>query len=253
MIPQTVVAFFFFLLLVAPGVCYELLSERRRPSINETAFREAARVALYSFGFSFSACVIIALLRIQFPTALFDPAAYSHDSKTYLKTFFTAVIWTVVIEVFIAFALVLITDLIFVTKLHSKLSRRLPKWVRKAVSSSGLRKPGIWWQLFEYGDWRNKNTIPQLSIRLSDGSRMSGYLAMYTTYNKFENAEIAITKGIGEDIKMRMLDQKESDPNDATTDRKPKELPDDVVWVRGEDISYIKVKYKKSDVIKKKS
>ncbi|MGD1237500.1 DUF6338 family protein [Mycobacterium seoulense] len=256
MIPQTIVGFFFFLLLVAPGVRYELLRERRRPAINETAFREAARVALYSFGFSFSACVIISLLRIKFRTALFDPVAYNRDSKTYLATSYTAMIWTVVIEVLIAFALVYILDFVFATKLHLRFLDRLPAPLQKAMSPT-IQKHGLWWELFENRFWRKDGKVPLLRIRLSDGSRVAGYLAGYTTYDKLENAEIAVTKGEGRGTQMLMLDRKDSDPNDATIGNQPKPIPDDVVWIRGEDISYIKVEYANaapsSGVRKKKS
>lgn len=254
MIPQTIVGFFFFLLLVAPGVRYELLREQRRPAINETAFREAARVALYSFGFSFSACAIIALLRIKFRTALFDPAAYNHDNKTYLNTFYTAMIWTVVIEVLIAFALVYILDLIFATKLQLRLLNCLPKPIQRAMSPA-IQKHGLWWELFENKFWRKDGKVPLLRIRLSGGSRIAGFLAGYTTYDKLENAEIAITKGEGEGTQMLMLDRTDSDENDATLGKQAKPIPEDVVWVRGEDISYIKVQYadraSSSDVGKK--
>ncbi|WP_373122358.1 DUF6338 family protein [Mycobacterium marinum] len=243
MIPQTIVGFFFFLLLVAPGVRYELLRERRRPAINETAFREAARVALYSFWFSSSACAIIALLRIKFRTALFDPVAYHHDNKTYLNAFYTATIWTIVIEVVIAFALVYIVDIFFATKFHLRLLACLPAPIRKVLLPT-IQKHGLWWELFETKFWRAEGKVPLLRIRLSDGSRIAGFLASYTTsYDKLENAEIAITKGEGEGTQMLMLDRTDSDVNDPTIGKEAKPIPEDVVWVRGGDISYIKVQY----------
>jgi len=242
-IPQTVIGFFFFLLLVAPGVCYELLRERRRPAIHETAFREATRVALYSFGFSFSACVVIALLRIKLRTALFDPAAYNRDNKGYLDTFYTAMIWTVVVEVLIAFALVFIVDLIVVTRFYLKLLKFVPKSKQK-VWSPKVRKHGLWWQLFEKGSWREEDKIPLLRIRLSDGSRIAGFLAGYTASDKFENTEIVIAQGEVKGSEMRMLDRADSDDaSDVTSRKKAKPIADDYVWVRGEDISYIGVRY----------
>jgi uncharacterized protein DUF6338 len=236
-IPQTVVAFVFFLLLVAPGASYELLRERRQPVITETAFREAARVALYSAWFSLLACGVIALLRIKFRTGLFDPGAYNNNHKAYLATYLTATIWTVVLEVLIALGLAFLTDLFFVAKLDSKLRAKLPKSINKAISPY-IQKHGIWLHLFKDLEWRSRDEIPQLSIRLSDGTKIVGYLAMFTPYDTFEKAEIAIKRGEGDSGRILL--------HDRTKPGQEKLLPisDDVVWVRVEDISFIKVKYK---------
>lgn len=51
MTPQTMGALAAFLALVAPGIVFELRRERRRARRAETAFREAARVALGSLAF----------------------------------------------------------------------------------------------------------------------------------------------------------------------------------------------------------
>jgi hypothetical protein len=236
-IPQTVVAFVFFLLLVAPGVTYELLYERRRPAVSETAFREAARIALYSFWFSFVACGIIALLRLAFPTGLFDPVAFHSDSKSYLKSYFTAIVWTVALEVLIALVLVFITDLFIVANLHVKLLVHLPPSVQKAISPY-IRKHGIWWHFFEDAAWRKESTIPRLNIRLSDGTKIVGFLAMFTPYNTFDKTEIAITRGQGENGRMQLLDRKA-----PAAEQEFKTINDDVVWIRVEDISYLRVKY----------
>ena len=237
MIPQTVVAFVFFLLLVAPGVTYELLYERRRPAITETAFREAARIALYSFWFSFVACGIIALLRLIFPAVLVDPVAYNNDNKSYLKLHFTAIVWTVALEVIIALGLVFITDLIVVAKLHLKLLRHLPASVQRSISPF-IRKHGIWWHLFEDEFWRKGDKVPRLHVRLSDGSKIVGFLAMFTPYDTFDKTEIAITRGQGQNGRMQLLDR-----TAPIEEQKFKPINDDVIWVRVDDISYLRVKY----------
>jgi Family of unknown function (DUF6338) len=51
-----VISFFFF---VVPGLVWELLVERRRPSKSESAFREASRVALVSTPFSAASVAIV--------------------------------------------------------------------------------------------------------------------------------------------------------------------------------------------------
>lgn len=241
MIPQTVVGFFFFLLLVAPGVGYELLRERRTPHIDETAFREVARVALYSFAFSFSALAIIALLRIRFPAFLFDLGAYSRDSAGYVKSHYTAVIWTVILEVLIAFALVLAVDRISAAKLHSWIYRKLPSSIQKIVATY-IRRHGIWWDILVASVPEDK--IPQLSIRLSDGSRVAGFFHMCTAYNTFDKAEICIKRG--EQGPMLLLDGQDPSEQNLEVKQFKQLVNDDFIWVRGEDISYIKVQYKQA-------
>jgi hypothetical protein len=240
MIPKTVVEFFFFLLLVAPGVGYELLRERRTPKRDQTAFREISRVALYSFWFSFLSCVIIALLRVPFPTALFDPAAYVRDPKQYLNSYYAAIGWTVILEVSIAFALVYVIDQVSTTKLFSKMYTK--------IFPRDIHENGLWFDLFHAIP---EDTVAMLKIRLLDGSRMSGYFHGCTAYDTFENAEIAIKKS--KTSPMLMLDRQDSIGQQQPYTQKSQKLGDDIIWVRGEDISYIKVKYTKIDVVKKNS
>jgi hypothetical protein len=52
MTPTTVGAFVGFAIFVVPGLCWELLRERKLPALRGSAFREAARVALTSGLFS---------------------------------------------------------------------------------------------------------------------------------------------------------------------------------------------------------
>ena len=250
MIPQTVLGFFFFLLLVAPGVSYQLLRERRDPQIRETAFREAARVALYSFWFSFLASAIIILLRILFPTSLgdfvIDPGAYAHNTQDYINSHYKAIVSTVVLEVLIAFALVIAVDQISSAKLYAKFCARLPgpiEKIFKSISTGGrtyeITSHGLWWDMFLT---ISKKEIAWLSIRLTDGSRVSGFFHMCTSYDRYENAEIAIKKGkVDDGGSMLVLDKQDLNKQDGD---KPQELHDeDLIWVRGDDISYIKVTY----------
>lgn len=55
MIPTTVATLVGFLLFVAPGLLWEMLVERRKPNKDESAFREASRVAVVSAPFSTAA------------------------------------------------------------------------------------------------------------------------------------------------------------------------------------------------------
>jgi Family of unknown function (DUF6338) len=96
-IPQTIVAFWFFLLLVAPGLTYELMRERRRPTIVGTAFREASRIALSSFTFSLlSFCMLIGIRQIK-QEWIFDLGAYLREPTQYIHKNYSLFISTAIL------------------------------------------------------------------------------------------------------------------------------------------------------------
>ena len=198
-----------------------------------------SRVALYSFLFSFLASLIIAALRMAFPTFLLDLGAYSRNRDEYVSAHYTAVIWTVVLQVLIAFALVFLTDQYLAAGIPSKLNEKLPDRLQKVISTD-IVQHGIWWDLFVVAvkKGEQKGKIAQLNIRLTDGSRVVGFFLTCTPYDDFEKAEIAIKRGSGP---MLLLDTE--DPLEQKSSKKLEN--DDVIWVRGEDISYIRVQYKK--------
>ena len=199
-------------------------------SVGETAFREAARVALYSFYFTFLATAIIVLLRIPFATYIFDPTAYGKDSSGYVKAHYVTIVWTVVAEVIIAFLLVFITDRLSARKVLPHIQSRLPKPIKKLMDDGITHDYGIWWSLFVAA--KPPNEEPLLSICLTNGTRVLGYFHACTAYDSFEKTEIAIKAGTDP---MYVIDG-------ATSTAQP--INHKYIWVRGEDISYIRVKYK---------
>jgi hypothetical protein len=73
MIPDTWLSVLLFLLFVAPGLLFDMLSERRRASYTESAFREASRVALASVVFSLVAIAVLGGIRVIVPQVFPDP------------------------------------------------------------------------------------------------------------------------------------------------------------------------------------
>jgi hypothetical protein len=84
-IPQTIAALAAFLFLVAPGLTFELIRERRRPPIDETAFREASRVALASLVFTLLSLLILSIGRALSPKLLPDPQVWVETGNPYMK------------------------------------------------------------------------------------------------------------------------------------------------------------------------
>jgi Family of unknown function (DUF6338) len=83
MIPETFAALYAFLGLVAPGLIYQILREKRRPAVDETAFREASRIALTSLVFTTVATLLMTLLGVVAPGLFPDIAAWITTGKTY--------------------------------------------------------------------------------------------------------------------------------------------------------------------------
>jgi cytochrome c biogenesis factor len=100
--PNSVSTLLGFLFLVAPGVSYEIRRERRRPALQNSAFREAARIALWSLVFMTPTVVALALLSSVFPTHLPDVLAWSAQGKDYAKQFSSQIASFLLAEVVVA-------------------------------------------------------------------------------------------------------------------------------------------------------
>jgi hypothetical protein len=72
-----------FLLLVAPGLLFQLTRERFRPSLRESAFREVGNIALGSVVFHTLALLISLLLAWRFLT-VFDIERWLRQGKSYV-------------------------------------------------------------------------------------------------------------------------------------------------------------------------
>ena len=59
-----------FLLFVAPGIAFDLLSRRRRAAADESTFREVSRVALSSLAFSLPALAAVVVIGSQIPAVV---------------------------------------------------------------------------------------------------------------------------------------------------------------------------------------
>jgi len=162
-IPQTILSLIAFLFLVAPGILFELLQERRRPARTETAFREAGRTALASLLFSLAAILLLAIVdRWRVPGLVPDVARWLTDPPGYLRTAGSVVIRFVLLELTVAVTLAVLAD--------RALAGRRQATVQPSVSG--------WWQVFRRELPREAR--PYARVQLTDGSEYCGTIVLHT-------------------------------------------------------------------------
>jgi hypothetical protein len=174
-IPDTIGAVLAFLGLIAPGLLFEMLRERRRPMAEQTAFREASRIALTSFVFTLAGIAVAALIRTVRPSAMADPGRWLRDGNAYARDNYPAVLTTFATIVVVSALLALVTDLA----------------LRRFAKGQGIISPGsVWYHVFDFD--RPKPAETWVHVRLIDGSTFSGYMRHYTTGEKLEDREITL-------------------------------------------------------------
>ena len=180
MIPDSLATLYAFLGLIAPGLVYQLIRERRRPSWEETPFREAGRVALTSLVFTTASILILVGLRRFTGLPVADLSQWLTGGRSDLAAHFSAAFLTVVAGVGLACLLALIGE-----KGTYHLGKR---WLPPIQRSS------IWQQHFV--ETLPEDKAPWLALELNDGTRLWGWLDFYTVGQALENREISL-KGPG--------------------------------------------------------
>lgn len=85
MLPSSWLTVVFFLLLVAPGLLFDLLAARRRVGVSESAFREVSRIVLASLAFSALGVTSVIACHVFWPTA-FPELDKVLVGETYVRT-----------------------------------------------------------------------------------------------------------------------------------------------------------------------
>jgi uncharacterized protein DUF6338 len=211
MIPQTLGSLLAFLGLIAPGLLFELRRERRRPIIEETAFREASRVALTSLAFTLSSLALLAVVRARRPELMPDPGAWLEQGHRYVNEHYRLIARTFLIEIAIAAALALLAD-----------------WLLSGTARGRIVPGSLWFHLLRMQ--RPENTVPWIHARLKDETEFWGYLGDYTPEEKLENRELSI---VGPKLQMRRKGETTNTLLDTWAS----------VAVRGDEINFLRITY----------
>jgi len=185
MSPDNALAFLAFLVLVAPGLLYEILRERRHPGYSDSAFREASRVAFTSMVFSGSAFASLLLIRLFEPGWFPDPDSFFSETD-YVSNYFRLVARFLVVQVGLSCAVAGVVSR-FIT-------RRTP---------GNIRRTSVWWEVFR-GD-RPAGKVPWVYLQLDgDIVGVQGFLSEYTPEQELENRELSLR---GPKLKVRRKDE----------------------------------------------
>jgi hypothetical protein len=172
-IPDTGAALLALLGLIAPGLVFQSRRERRRPLVNESAFREASRVALSSVIFSTTSLVIM-LYFARTSGSLPNIADWLADPKGYLAANYQKVGLFLLSEATLACALA---------------------WLAESATGSAvaphIAPVSIWYAAFRRDVPRNTHRI-WVWITTENGVQFKGPLRSYTPGDGSDVREIAL-------------------------------------------------------------
>jgi len=174
-VPETAGALLAFLGLVAPGVLYELLRERRQAALNDSSFREASLVALLSLAFTLVSLGILALVRSIVPGWMPDPGAWLRHGSRYADRHYRLVVRTLAIEVGLACLAALAAYQLV---------------ARFGGPAGKMHRRSVWFQVLRAA--RPKDMVPWVHVHLSDKTDIWGYVAYYSPEESLADREIAL-------------------------------------------------------------
>lgn len=173
MVPTTWLAVLFYALLVAPGLLYDLLAERRRVKANESMFREASRTVLASLVISVVSFSILAIVRSVRPAWIPDPGQLFANTAGYVAGHYRLILRTLLIEGGIALGI----------------AGGL-QWMRLRRVRSRLRPISTWTKVFR--DECPPGYVPHVQVRLSNGMSYIGRVGHFTADLESSDRELIL-------------------------------------------------------------
>lgn len=178
MVPGSWLSVLLFLLLVAPGVLFDLLSERRRAGALESAFREAGRVVLASLLFTGASLCLLGVARAIRPGWFPDVGRLVRDGPEYVSTHYRLVARTLVVQCMLALAAAWLA--------HEVLARRQGGATISSVSA--------WTRVFK--EERPIGHDALVRVRLAGGVVYSGRVAHFSPDLAVEDRELVLAAPI---------------------------------------------------------
>lgn len=178
-IPQTLGALAAFLALVAPGIVFELLRERRRGRHQETAFREASRVALGSLVFTLLSLLVLTGLQGLASLAgwrlFLSPSAWLAGGEVYAREHLTLIVVSVAVELALACASAIGYDVLL---------------ARRRGERATVQQRSAWAQALRVD--RPRGTRAWAHALLENGTSFYGYVRSYTPSGPLAERELVL-------------------------------------------------------------
>lgn len=211
MVPTTIGAVAVFLLLIAPGLAFELLRQRARPARVDSAFVEISRVLLAGTVITGFVVLVLGLARAVNPNGVVDVAALIRAGTAYWSANLPLIGWSAAAHLVLALLIAWLAEDVLA-------GRR----------TSVLTTDSTWHVLFHR--IAPPGTRAFLSVQLKDGTTYTGYQAEYST--DLEPAKRDVT--LAQPIQARV-------PGATKMER----LPDSWqrMWIRGDEIATMAVSY----------
>ncbi|WP_291763010.1 DUF6338 family protein [Cellulomonas sp. 73-145] len=210
MIPTGVGSIVVFLLLIAPGLLFDWLEDRRRPTVRESAFREAGRTVLASLALGTVAALIVIGLSKQLPRHLLNPWELAlSDPRQIIESRQGAAVMTLLVQ----------------TALACGLAIGLHYWLRWR-STTRLQAVSLWFKAVRAAP---PKTVAYAQVRLVSGATWFGVVEAYSADLETAGRELLLSGPI-----MAAREGQKLKPLAPRWER---------VVLRGEQIAWIAFKY----------
>ena len=173
MVPTNWLAVLFFVLLVAPGLLYDLLADGRRAKSGESVFREVSRTVLASLIISTLSISILVAIRWARSAWMPDPDRLFSGTGGYAARHYRLILRTLLLEGGIA--------LVIAAGFHWILARRL---------RARLRPVSTWTKVFR--EERPPRCLPHVQVRLANSMTYIGQVGHFTADLETADREIVL-------------------------------------------------------------
>lgn len=178
MIPQTAAALLAFLALVAPGIVFQNLHERRQPAVDQTPFREISSIALASLSFTILSVLLLAVVRARVPAIMPDPGRWLREGTRYVQGNYRLVAWFFLAELVLAIGLAAAWS-----------------WVRSRGRAARIVKVSAWYHVFR--ELRPKGTDTYVRVSIQNGVEYFGKVIDYSTNVELADRELFLGEPLG--------------------------------------------------------
>jgi len=176
MVPGSWLSVLLFVLFVAPGLLFDLLSERRRAGFSESGSRELSRIVLGSLAFSGSAFVLLAILRTVHPAWMPDPRRLLEPRDSYAKDHYRLILRTLALQGSLALTAAWAWHIL----------------LAKKQGGATIRPVSAWTQVFKRDCPKGHDAY--VRVRLESGVIYSGLVANFTSDLEVDGRELILAQ-----------------------------------------------------------